>query len=137
MDGRDPRRQTERMDTLQTKEAQLRTDARIGWALAHDSHLFDGGAVRDILALGITIIPTAAAAELMIAMDAPGLVIQDGGIAVDVARYADVTLTDDGSPGTRISLWQRNAVGIKAERMLRFGTRAGAVAWAATTGGTP
>jgi hypothetical protein len=32
-----------------------------------------------------------------------------------------------------VSLWQTNQIGLRAERMLRFGVRAGAVAWAAGT----
>jgi hypothetical protein len=59
----------------------------------------DDALVNKMATLGIGILPTAAAAGAIIALDAVGLVVQDGGIDVATARHATVTMTDDGVRG--------------------------------------
>jgi hypothetical protein len=85
----------------------------------------DPGRVRDLQALGVSVIPCAAAAGVLIALDQAGLLISAGGIEVATARHASVTLD-----GTTQSLWQRSLIALRGLRMLRLAVRAGAVAFA-------
>lgn len=92
------------------------------------------GTVRDLQALGVTILTTPAAAGVVIALDGAGLLISDGGVDVATARHAELLMDDGGSPAgtTTLSLWQRNLACLRAERFLRLTVRSGAVAWAST-----
>jgi hypothetical protein len=90
------------------------------------------GTVTDLNAIGVAILPCAAASGLLIALDSAGLLISDGGVEVQTARHANLTLTLAGSPATNVSLWQSNLVALRAERSLRFSIRSGAVAYAST-----
>jgi len=85
------------------------------------------GTVRDLEALGVTILPTASAAGMMIAVDGGGLLIADDGLELTTARHASI-----GDDDENWNLWQRNAIQVRCERWLRFGVRAGAAAYAST-----
>jgi hypothetical protein len=89
------------------------------------------GVLRDLREMGVAIVPSAAAAGQLIAIDASGVLIQDGGIDVQVGRHANVLLDDGvGEAGTTtISLFQSNMVSIRCERFVRFTIRPEAVAY--------
>lgn len=84
--------------------------------------------------LGIVIVPSAAAAGKLIALDGSGLLIGGGDDAtIATARHATILMDDGGSPPgtTTLSLFQRNVSAIRAERSFKFAVRDGAVAWGA------
>lgn len=89
------------------------------------------GKLRDLRDLGVGILATPASAGKLIAIDAAGLLIADGGAEVATARHATMTFSDGGSPAQDITvnLWQSNLTAIRAERWLKFATRAGAAAY--------
>ena len=94
------------------------------------------GTVRDLQGLGVQIMTSPAAAGLLIAVDAAGVLISDGDVVVETARHADVLLDDGaGSPSgtTVVSLWQQNLAALRAERWLRVAVRSESVAWATVT----
>jgi hypothetical protein len=93
------------------------------------------GTLRDVRELGVVVLQTPAAAGLLIALDASGLLIADDGEAtVTTARHANMVLDDGtGTPSTTvINLWSRNMVCLRAERSTQFALRADAVAFAST-----
>jgi hypothetical protein len=97
----------------------------------------DAGTIRDLQALGVSVLASSAAAGLLIALDQPGLLIAADEIRIDVARHADVLMDDLNPPGgaTTINLFQSNAIGLRCERLLKIGVRPDATAWASV--GTP
>jgi hypothetical protein len=93
------------------------------------------GQLRDLRALGIGIIPSAAAGARVIAIDAPGLLVAtDDMIHIQTAREASLTLDDGGSPEstTTVNMWTANLAELRAEWLVRFAIRSGAVAYGAT-----
>lgn len=88
--------------------------------------------LRDLRDMGITILITPAATNRLIAIDGSGLLIADDGDAhVETATHASLYLSDGGSPPseTLTSLWERNLAAVRAERYVRYATRAGAAAY--------
>lgn len=67
------------------------------------------------------LITTAAAGDNVIALDPQGVCVADGGVAIDATEQAAVEM-DDAPDGTHelTSLWQKNLVGIKVERMINW-----------------
>jgi hypothetical protein len=93
------------------------------------------GTVRDLESIGVRVLFCAAAAGVLVAVDASGLLVSEGDLQVDTARHANLVIdTVGGSPSTPVntSLWQSNLVALRVERMIRFAVRAGAVAFAST-----
>jgi len=93
------------------------------------------GTANDLQALGVTTIATPAATGTLIAVDAAGVLVADGGIELATAQHADIVLDDGQAPpsSTVTNLWQMNLIALRAERFLRIAVRSGASAWAATT----
>lgn len=81
-----------------------------------------GTLLTELAALGVPVIASAAAGNRLIVIDQDGIAISDVDIVVEVARHADITTVGN--------LWQRNMVGLRAERFVRVIVRDGAVAWA-------
>lgn len=90
----------------------------------------DAGTIRDLQALGVGVLASGAATGQLFAVDAAGLLVEDGGISVQVARDASMTIN-----GTLTNLWQANLACLRAERLVRLTVRAGASAY--TGGGSP
>lgn len=91
------------------------------------------GIVRDLEALGVTIFSSPAAAGSVFAFDGAAVLVADDAVNVATARHASVALDDAPDTETPIvNLWQRNLVGIRAERWTRIGIRSGTVAIAST-----
>jgi hypothetical protein len=93
------------------------------------------GTLRDLRDLAIGVVPTPAAQGALIMVDVSGLLIQDAGVEVAVARHASLAMDDGGGGGPTVNLWQSNLSCLRAERMFRLALRAGAAAWASV--GTP
>jgi hypothetical protein len=89
------------------------------------------GTVRDLQAIGVTVLPCAAANGKLIALDTPGLLVSDSGVMIDVAKHATLPLTFAGSPAVPTNLWQAGLSAVRVVRYLKFAVRAGAVAFAA------
>jgi hypothetical protein len=92
------------------------------------------GHVSDFEAMGIATIATPAASGKLIAVDATGVLIGDGGLELATARDANLVMDDGAAPpsSTVVSLWQQNLTALRAERFLRVAVRAGASAWTTT-----
>ena len=90
----------------------------------------DAGTVRDLAALNLGVLPSGAAAGQLFAVDAAGVLVEDGGIIVQTARDATMTIN-----GTATNLWAANLACVRAERLLRISVRAGAAAY--TAAGSP
>ena len=93
------------------------------------------GVLRDLGLLGVTIVPCAEAgtAGVMLAVDASGLLLSDGGAEVATADAAMLTMDDTDASGTpNFSLWQRNAIAVRAERWIAISLRPDATAYAST-----
>jgi hypothetical protein len=90
----------------------------------------DGGLVRDLQALGVDVLASGSAAGQLFAVDAAGLLVEDGGVVVEVARDGSMLIN-----GVLTNLWQFNLAAIRAERLLRFTVRDGAAAY--TAAGSP
>jgi hypothetical protein len=90
-----------------------------------------GSTVRELRDLGIGIIASPAAADVLIAIDATGVLLGDGGVAVEVAKHANILMdSGEGEAGTTtVSLFQRNLLSLRAERCFRFDVRQNAVAF--------
>jgi len=104
------------------------TDALLGLA---------PGVIRDLQAIGIPVLPCAAATGLLIAIDGAGLVVGAGPVEVSTAGHASLQFSDGASPEgfTWTDLWSNNLVALRAEQFVRFGIRVDAVAYA--TVGSP
>ncbi len=95
------------------------------------------GTVRDLQAAGVSILTSPAAAGILIACDASGIVIADSGVEVRTARHATVSIDlTGGSPANPVlvSLWQSNLTALGALRYVRVSARANAVAYASVVG---
>jgi hypothetical protein len=88
------------------------------------------GGLADLQAMGVVIVPCAAAAGNLIALDASGLLVADGGAEVSIGRHPQVTMPD----GSVCSVWAENLVALKAERWFKVSYRPDAVAFASTVG---
>jgi hypothetical protein len=91
------------------------------------------GSIRDLQAIGIGILSSPAAAGMLIAVDAAGVLISDGGVEVRTAKHATVMLDlTGGSPANPVpvSLWQSDLTAMGALRYVRISVRPGAVAFA-------
>lgn len=90
------------------------------------------GRLRDLDAVGVTVLHTPAAANTLIALDAGGLLIADAGLELATARHASIVLDNGVAPAatTNTSLWQTNLAALRAERHLQLTVRQGACAWA-------
>ena len=66
------------------------------------------GTLGELRDLGIQVLPSPAAAGLLVAVDAAGLLISDDDIRVDIARHASLLLDDGGTPAgtTTLNLFQ-------------------------------
>ena len=93
--------------------------------------------LADLQGLGVTVLPCAAAAGLLLVVDGSGLLVSDGGAEIVSARHANIQLDDGsgGTPGPTVSLWQGNLAVLRGERWFSIAMRPDAVAWA--TVGTP
>jgi hypothetical protein len=91
--------------------------------------------LRDWQSMGVVIVPCAAASGQMIAVDARGVGIADRGAELSTARHATLAMTDDGSGTANFNLFQKNCVGVRAERWFSISIRPDAVA--ATAAGSP
>jgi hypothetical protein len=93
--------------------------------------------LADLQGLGVIVLPCAAAAGLLLVVDASGLLVSDGGAEIVSARHANIQLDDGsgGTPGPTRSLFQANLACLRAERWFSIAMRSDAVAWAAM--GTP
>jgi hypothetical protein len=89
-------------------------------------------------AIGVTLVPTPAATGKVIAVDATGVLVGDGGIELATAQHANLLLDDGTAPpsATVVNLWQQNLVAFRAERLIRLALRSGACAWAPAAAGT-
>jgi hypothetical protein len=89
--------------------------------------------LADLRALGVGILATPAAANLLIVVDASGVLFGDGGATVATSRHAVMQLDDGtgGTPGPTVNLWQANLACLRAERWFSIAMRPDAVAWAA------
>jgi hypothetical protein len=90
--------------------------------------------VRDLEAIGVTVIINAAATTRIIGIDASGLLFVDAGLDLAISEQADVQMDSapsepDTASTVRVSLFQRDLVSIRAERTLNWKARADAVAW--------
>ncbi len=70
-----------------------------------------------------------AAAGYISLVSAPNVLLaDDGSVMLDSSSEASISMTDDGSGTTLTSLWQRNMLGLRAERMMHWlRRRAGSV----------
>jgi HK97 family phage major capsid protein len=75
---------------------------------------------------GITVLVSTGAPDVLVLLDADALLVVDGDMEVDVARAAAFQFDTAPSAGAQdvISLWQTNAIGIKAQRYITW-----ALAW--------
>jgi hypothetical protein len=60
------------------------------------------------------------------------LVADDGQVMLDASSEASISMTDDGSGTTLTSLWQKNMIGIRAERLIHWLRRRAAAAYVIT-----
>lgn len=91
------------------------------------------GTIRDLQAIGIGILTSPAAAGMLIAVDAAGVLIADSGVEVRTARHATVSIDlTGGSPANPVpvSLWQNDLTALGALRYVRVSVRSGSVAFA-------
>lgn len=67
----------------------------------------------------------AGAAQMFIALiSAPNILMADDGqVLLDSSSEASISMTDDGTGTTLTSLWQRNMIGLRAERLIHWLTR--------------
>ncbi|MEO5894774.1 MAG: hypothetical protein ABIS06_03640 [Vicinamibacterales bacterium] len=90
-------------------------------------------ALRDLGALGISIVVSSAAGNRLIGLDADGIVIADDGGAVDVGQpdieMVDATTNPSTSATIMTSAWQRNLKVIRAERFVNWSRRADAASY--------
>ena len=86
--------------------------------------------VGDWQALGVTIIPNPAAAGMMVVIDCAGLLLGDGGVQLAVARHASLSMDSTGAGNPTFSLFQKNAIALRAERFVNISVRPDAVAFA-------
>jgi len=93
------------------------------------------GVIRDLQALGVVVIPVAAASGSLIALDAAGLLVADDGARVSTARHATMDIDFGLRTPVTTNLWSNNLVCLRAERYLKLALRSGAAAWMST--GTP
>jgi hypothetical protein len=93
-----------------------------------------GGVLRDLGALGIPVLPCAAASGFLVALDQTGLLIAGGDIIISTARYADIDVDFGGSPADvrTLNLWTSNLAVLRAEAFVKLAIRSGASAWAST-----
>lgn len=62
-----------------------------------------------------------AAAGYIALVSAPNVLLADDGqVMLDSSSEASISMTDDGSGTTMTSLWQRNMLGLRAERMMHW-----------------
>jgi len=90
----------------------------------------DGSTLRALRDLGVVIIQSPAAAGQLVALDAAGILIRDGGVVVQTSRSATLAMDDGGAGTANYSLFQRNAIGLRAERWLAIDLATDAVAFA-------
>jgi hypothetical protein len=92
--------------------------------------------------LGVPVIAAREAFNLIVAIDAAGIAVADGGIEIDTAQQASLQLTDTPSAGPTnlVSLFQANAIALKTLRWISWAKRDDAVAYvdlAFGSGGSP
>ena len=96
-----------------------------------------GAIVNGKLAGVLPLIASTAAADNVIALHEPSLLLaDDGGIALDISTQASLIMDDDpnavvqatGAGPVHTSMWQNNMVGLRALRFLNWQLRPGAVA---------
>ena len=93
--------------------------------------------LADLQGLGVTVLPCAEAAGLLIVVDGSGVIVSDGGAEITSARHANIQLDDGsgGTPGPTVSLWQSDLGVLRCERWFAIAFRPDAVRW--TSVGTP
>jgi hypothetical protein len=89
--------------------------------------------VQDLQAQGVNVVVDAAAGDYIIGIDAAFIRYMDDGVREDLTAHASVEMRSDPTdPGTAstvmTSLWQRNAVGVRAELFVNWWAAPGAVA---------
>jgi hypothetical protein len=78
--------------------------------------------------------------DLLVAVDAAGIVLGDGGVEIDISNAAALQLDTAPSAGAaaRLSLFQPNVVALKITRWMNWAKRADAVAFRRVSlGGSP
>ena len=93
-------------------------------ALAATGHYKDLTITGGTLA-GVPVVTSAALGKLIILFDPMAILLADGGIEIDVSRHATLQMdsapTDPPVDATVMqSLWQRNLVGLRAERFVNW-----------------
>lgn len=83
--------------------------------------------------IGVRVLVSPAAANSIIAIDAEGVATKDGGVELARAEHATIQMDDvPDNPTTSVtslvSLWQSNLSALRAERLVNWTKRAGAVA---------
>ncbi len=79
---------------------------------------------------GLSLVLSPAADDNIVVAHMPSILYaDDGNMTLDVARHASLKMDDapDGTPGSLVSLWQANAVAMKAHRTINWSARSGAV----------
>ena len=90
--------------------------------------------VRDLEAIGITVVVAPEATNRIVGVDATGVLFVDGGLTIAVSDQGDVQLDSapsepDTAATIRVSTFQRDLRAIRAERVLNWKARSDAVAW--------
>ena len=90
-------------------------------------------ALRDLESLGVKVLISPAAGNRLIAIDADGIAVTDGGVEI-VRGQPDLHMNDaPDNPSTSAtvmtSLWQRNLTAVRVERYVSWIKRADAVAY--------
>jgi hypothetical protein len=60
------------------------------------------------------------------------LVADDGQVMLDASSEASIVMDDAGAGSTLTSLWQRNMIGVRAERMVHWLRRRAAAVYVVT-----
>ena len=64
---------------------------------------------------------TGVAAPFIALISAPNILLADDGqVMLDSSAEASISMTDDGAGSTLTSLWQRNMIGLRAERLIHW-----------------
>lgn len=104
------------------------TASRLAGTGTNPAATINGGTVQ-----GVSLVPSEGALTNIIALDPSGVVVSDGGVAVNVSTRGTVEM-DDSPSGTAasvpMSLWQTDQVGFRVERLINYQAMTGAVAYA-------